>query len=54
MTGGVGDYPAVTIPEPEYDPFAFASTGSSRSFVLRQQGNAMNRRVCSHILVLNM
>jgi len=51
MTGGVGDYPAATTPEPEHDTFAFAPSGSSRSFVLRQQGNAINRKAYSRILV---
>ena len=51
ITGGVGDYPAATTPEPEHDTFAFAPSGSSRSFVLRQQGNAMNRKAYSGMLV---
>jgi hypothetical protein len=31
MTGGGGDHPAATTPEPEHDTFAFAPSGSSRS-----------------------
>jgi hypothetical protein len=44
MTGGVGNYPTATTPKPEHDTFAFVPSGSSHSFVLRQQGNAMNRK----------
>jgi len=34
MTGGVGDHPAATTPEPEHDTFAFAPSGSSRSCII--------------------
>ena len=31
MSGGVGDHPAATTPQPEHDTVVFAPSGSSRS-----------------------